>query len=52
MVIDLVVSAILMAMGMMMLPPVLVALPFKIVYFVFTDGWRLLVVSLLQSYQA
>lgn len=50
-VIDLVVSAILMAMGMMMLPPVLVALPFKIVYFVFTDGWRLLVVSLLQSYQ-
>lgn len=50
-VIDLVVSAVLMAMGMMMLPPVLVALPFKIVYFVFTDGWRLLVVSLLQSYQ-
>ena len=50
-VIDLVVSAILMAMGMMMLPPVLVALPFKIVYFVFTDGWRLLVMSLLQSYQ-
>ena len=50
-VIDLVVSAVLMAMGMMMLPPVLVALPFKIVYFVFTDGWRLLVVSLLQSSQ-
>ena len=49
-VIDLAVSAILMAMGMMMVPPVLVALPFKLVYFVFVDGWRMLVSALVDSY--
>jgi flagellar biosynthetic protein FliP len=49
-VIDLAVSAILMAMGMMMVPPVLVALPFKLVYFVFADGWRMLVSALVDSY--
>lgn len=49
-VIDLVVSAILMAMGMMMVPPVLVALPFKLIYFVLTDGWRTLVSALVDSY--
>jgi len=48
--IDLVVSSILMAMGMMMLPPVLIALPFKILLFVLVDGWHLLVGSLVQSF--
>jgi len=48
--IDLVVSSVLMAMGMMMLPPVLVALPFKILLFVLVDGWQLLVGSLARSF--
>jgi flagellar biosynthesis protein FliP len=50
-VIDLVVSAILMAMGMMMLPPVVVSLPFKLLLFVLVDGWTLLVSSLVASYR-
>jgi flagellar biosynthesis protein FliP len=50
-VIDLVVSSILMATGMMMVPPVLISLPFKLIFFVYSDGWRLLIVSLLQSYK-
>jgi flagellar biosynthesis protein FliP len=49
-VIDLVVSSALMAMGMMMLPPVMVSLPFKLLLFVLVDGWGLIVGSLLQSY--
>jgi flagellar biosynthetic protein FliP len=49
-VIDLVVSAILMALGMMMLPPVVVSLPFKILLFVLVDGWTLLMQSLVASY--
>ncbi len=49
-VIDLVVSAALMAMGMMMLPPVMVSLPFKLLLFVLVDGWGLVVTSLVGSY--
>lgn len=49
-VIDLVVSASLMAMGMMMLPPVMVSLPFKILLFVLVDGWGLVITSLVGSY--
>ena len=48
-VIDLVVAAILMALGMMMLPPVIVSLPFKILLFVLVDGWALLIRSLAAS---
>ncbi len=50
-VIDMVVSSTLMAMGMMMLPPVMIALPFKILLFVLVDGWYLVVKSLLTSFQ-
>ena len=49
-VIDLIVATIVMAMGMMMLPPTVVALPFKILFFVLIDGWNLLVGSLLRSF--
>lgn len=49
-VIDLVVASILMAMGMMMLPPVVVSLPFKIMLFVLVDGWGLIVGSLVKSF--
>ena len=49
-VIDLVVSASLMSMGMMMLPPVLVSLPFKLLLFVMVDGWGLIVTALVTSY--
>ncbi|MGG1551151.1 MULTISPECIES: flagellar type III secretion system pore protein FliP [Paenibacillus] len=49
-VIDMVVSSTLMAMGMMMLPPVMIALPFKILLFILVDGWYLVVRSLLLSY--
>jgi len=49
-VIDMVVSSILMAMGMMMLPPVMISLPFKILLFVMVDGWYLVVKSLLLSF--
>ena len=49
-VIDMVVSAVLMAMGMMMLPPVMIALPFKIIFFVLIDGWFLVAGSLIRSY--
>jgi flagellar biosynthetic protein FliP len=48
--IDLVVAAVLMAMGMMMLPPVLIAMPFKILLFVLVDGWHLLVGSIAKSF--
>lgn len=49
-VIDLVVSSVLMAMGMMMMPPVIVSLPFKILLFVLVDGWTLVVRSVVQSF--
>jgi flagellar biosynthetic protein FliP len=50
-VIDLVVSASLMALGMMMLPPVTVSLPFKLLLFVLVNGWGLIITSLVASYQ-
>lgn len=49
-VIDMVAASVLMAMGMMMLPPVVISLPFKIMLFVFVDGWGLLVGSLVKSF--
>jgi flagellar biosynthetic protein FliP len=49
-IIDLVVASILMSMGMMMLPPVVVSLPFKLIFFVLVDGWSLVAGSLVQSY--
>ena len=49
-VIDLVVSSALMSMGMMMLPPVMVSLPFKVLLFILVDGWGLIITSLVQSY--
>jgi flagellar biosynthetic protein FliP len=50
-IIDLVVSAILMSLGMVMLPPSLVSLPFKLLLFVLVDGWSLIVTTLLGSYK-
>src|SRR5579872_741577 len=50
-VIDLVVASVLMSMGMMMLPPVVVSLPFKLIFFVLVDGWRLVAGSLIESFQ-
>jgi len=49
-VIDMVVASVLMSMGMMMLPPVMVSMPFKLMLFVLVDGWYLLVGSLVQSF--
>jgi flagellar biosynthetic protein FliP len=49
-IIDLVVSSTLMSMGMMMLPPVFISLPFKILLFVLVDGWNLVTSSLVQSF--
>jgi flagellar biosynthesis protein FliP len=49
-IIDLVVSSTLMSMGMMMLPPVMISLPFKIMLFVLVDGWHLVIQSLVQSF--
>jgi flagellar biosynthesis protein FliP len=49
-VIDLVVASVLMSMGMMMLPPVVVSLPFKLIFFVLVDGWRLVAGSLVSSF--
>ncbi|NGM50469.1 flagellar type III secretion system pore protein FliP [Caulobacter sp. 602-2] len=50
-VIDLVVASVLMSMGMMMLPPATVSLPFKLIFFVLVDGWRLVCGSLVESFQ-
>ena len=50
-IIDLVVSAVLMSMGMMMVPPVVVSLPFKLAFFVVVDGWTLIAEALVRSYQ-
>ncbi len=51
-VIDMVVASILMSMGMMMLPPVMIALPFKLIFFVLVDGWNLVSKSLVESFVA
>lgn len=50
-VIDLVVASVLMSMGMMMLPPVMISLPFKILLFIMVDGWSLITTALVASYQ-
>jgi flagellar biosynthetic protein FliP len=49
-VIDLMIASTLMAMGMMMLPPVLISLPFKLIFFVLIDGWYMVVGSLVKSF--
>ena len=49
-IIDMVVASVLMAMGMMMLPPIIIALPFKIIFFVLVDGWFIIAGSLVQSF--
>jgi flagellar biosynthetic protein FliP len=49
-IIDLVVSAVLMSMGMMMVPPVIVSLPFKLAFFVIADGWSLIAGALVRGY--
>ena len=50
-IIDMVVASVLMSMGMMMLPPIMVSLPFKILLFVLVDGWNLLIQSLVMSFR-
>ncbi len=49
-IIDMIVSSILMSMGMMMLPPIMISLPFKLLIFVLADGWNLVVMSLFKSF--
>jgi flagellar biosynthetic protein FliP len=49
-IIDMVVASVLLSMGMMMLPPVMVSLPFKLLLFVLVDGWFLVISSLVQSF--
>ncbi|MCB1882458.1 MAG: flagellar type III secretion system pore protein FliP [Geminicoccaceae bacterium] len=49
-VVDMVIASVLMSMGMMMLPPVMISLPFKLIFFVLVDGWYLVVGSLVQSF--
>ena len=49
-VIDMIVASVLMSMGMMMLPPIIISLPFKLIFFVLVDGWHLVAGSLVQSY--
>jgi len=49
-IIDLVAAAVLMSMGMMMVPPAVVALPFKLAFFVVADGWMLISDSLIRGY--
>jgi flagellar biosynthetic protein FliP len=49
-IIDMAISSILMSMGMMMLPPIVISLPFKLIFFVLVDGWRLVAGSLVASY--
>ena len=51
-VLDMVVASVLMSMGMMMLPPIMISLPFKLIFFVLVDGWYLVAGSLVQSYGA
>ena len=50
-VLDMVVASVMVSMGMLMLPPALVSLPFKILLFVLIDGWRLVVQMLMESFQ-
>lgn len=49
-IIDMIVASILMSMGMMMLPPVVISLPFKVIFFVLIDGWNLIAGTLIQSF--
>ena len=49
-IIDMVVASILLSMGMMMLPPIMISLPFKLLLFVLVDGWNLVVGSLVKSF--
>jgi flagellar biosynthetic protein FliP len=49
-IIDILVSSVLMAMGMMMLPPVMISLPFKLIFFVIIDGWHMVCGSLVKSF--
>ena len=49
-IIDMVVSSVLMSMGMMMLPPTTISMPFKILLFVLADGWNLIIVNLVRSF--
>jgi flagellar biosynthesis protein FliP len=49
-IIDMVISSVLISMGMMMLPPVLISLPFKLLLFVLVDGWRLITANLMGSF--
>ena len=49
-VIDIVISSVLISMGMLMLPPVLISLPFKLLLFVLADGWHLVVGSIMASF--
>jgi len=50
-VIDMVVASILMSMGMIMLPPVMISMPFKLIVFVLVDGWSLITMQLVQSFR-
>lgn len=50
-VIDMVIASVLMSMGMMMLPPIIISLPFKLVFFVLVDGWHMIAGSLVQSFK-
>jgi flagellar biosynthetic protein FliP len=49
-IIDMVVASVLMSMGMMMLPPIVISLPFKLIFFVLVDGWSLVAGSLVRSF--
>ena len=49
-VIDMLIASVLMSMGMMMLPPIMISMPFKLIFFVLVDGWRLVAGSMAQSY--
>jgi flagellar biosynthetic protein FliP len=49
--VDLLVASILMSMGMMMIPPMMLSLPFKLILFVVSGGWELLIKSLIESYR-
>ncbi len=51
-IIDIVIASVLMSMGMMMLPPVMISLPFKLIFFVLVDGWHLVAGSLVHSFGA
>jgi flagellar biosynthetic protein FliP len=50
-IVDMVVASVLMSMGMMMLPPAVISMPFKLILFVLADGWYLVVGSMVRSFQ-